>query len=208
MIPDAYIDRFDTPKYRSRNPIQRMLIKRFIGALHDFFIEAQPAERIVEIGAGEGFISGYLSEHFPDKQFTGVDISARDIERLGQKFARVEAHVGSIYELGFLRPPYDVVICAEVLEHLRQPDRALGELSKLGAKRLILSVPHEPFFMISNLLRGKNVTRLGNDIEHINHWNVGSFRRLIERRFDVLRMRTPFPWILALAAPKPWQPSR
>ena len=29
---------------------------------------------------------------------------------------------------------------------------------------------------------GKNITRLGNDVEHINHWGTGSFRALLEKR--------------------------
>ena len=68
-------------------------------------------------------------------------------------------------------------------------------------RRVILSVPHEPFFMLSNLARGKNVTRLGNDVEHINHWGRRSFRQLVETRFSVQRQTSSYPWILALATP-------
>jgi hypothetical protein len=72
----------------------------------------------------------------------------------------------------------------------------------LGPRRLLLSVPHEPFFMLSNLARLKNVARLGNDPEHVNHWGRGSFRRLLAPKLDVLRLTTSYPWILALAAPR------
>jgi hypothetical protein len=56
--------------------------------------------------------------------------------------------------------------------------------------------------MLSNLARGKNVTRFGNDPEHVNHWGTSSFRRLLETRLDVLRLTTSYPWILALTAPR------
>src|SRR5690606_4320913 len=130
--------------------------------------------------------------------FSGVDLAAEDVERLRAKFPRIEAHQGSIYELGGLAPPYDLVLCCEVLEHLPDPARGLDQLAGLGARRLILTVPHEPFFMLSNLARGKNVARLGNDPEHVNHWGKGSFRRLLESRFEVLELTTSYPWLLAL----------
>jgi hypothetical protein len=75
-------------------------------------------------------------------------------------------------------------------------------MARLRPRRLVLSVPHEPFFMLGNLARLKNVTRLGNDPEHVNHWSPRSFRRLIDGRLDLLRVTTSFPWILALAAPR------
>jgi SAM-dependent methyltransferase len=207
LIPDEYFDRFETPKYRTRSAVKRALIRRFVSALHDLFIEASPAARVLEIGVGEGFLSGYLSEKFPEKRFVGVDRSEADLERLRRLFPRVEALVGDACDLGaLLRYPsgagFDVVICAEVLEHLDAPDRALEEIQRLRPRRAIFSVPHEPFFMLSNLLAGKNVRRLGNDPEHVNHWNPASFRRLLAPRFDVLRLTTSYPWVLCLTAPR------
>lgn len=203
MIPDHYFDRFHTKKYRTENRLQRALIRRFVRALHALFIEANPVSSVLEIGVGEGFLSGYLSEKFPDKRFTGVDLSTHDLGKLREKFPRVAAHEGSAYELGFLEPgAHELIVCCEVLEHLDEPERALDEMARLAPRRLLLSVPHEPFFKLSNLLRGKNVARLGNDEEHVNHWGTSSFRALLETRFDVLHLQTSYPWVIALAAPR------
>jgi 2-polyprenyl-3-methyl-5-hydroxy-6-metoxy-1,4-benzoquinol methylase len=202
VIPDEYFARFETKKYRNDNPVQRALIRRFVSTLHELFIEAGPVSSVLEVGVGEGFISGYLSEKFPAIRFTGVDLSADDVARLQKKFPRIEAHAGSAYELGGLPGGYDLIICAEVLEHLDTPERALDEMLRHKPRRLLLSVPHEPFFMLSNLARGKNVTRFGNDPEHVNHWGVRSFQKLLETRLSVLRLTTSYPWILALCAPR------
>jgi 2-polyprenyl-3-methyl-5-hydroxy-6-metoxy-1,4-benzoquinol methylase len=202
LIPDAYFDRFDTPKYRSRNPVQRLLIRRFAAAIHDLFLDACPVSSSLEVGVGEGFLSGYLSEKFPAIRFAGVDLAEGDVARARAHFPRLDARVGSAYDLSAAGGPYDLVICCEVLEHLDDPGRALDQIVAQRPRRVILSVPHEPFFMLSNLARGKNVTRLGNDVDHVNHWGRRSFRRLVETRLAIERLTTSYPWILALGSPR------
>jgi len=202
VLPDAYFDSFQTPKYRSKNPVTRALIRRFVERLHGLFVAAQPAESVVEIGVGEGFLSGYLSERFPEKRFTGLDLAEHDLANLRVKFPKIDARQGSIYDLTGLTPPYDLVLCCEVLEHLPDVPRALDQLASLGAKRLLVTVPHEPYFKLSNLARLKNVTRLGNDPEHVNHWGKSSFRATLETRFRVEELVTSYPWLLALVTPK------
>jgi SAM-dependent methyltransferase len=201
VIPDAYFERFSTPKYRAKNPIQRRLIKRFAATLHGLFLDAGPTTRVLEIGVGEGFLSGYLSEKLADKSFTGLDVREEDLERLRRLFPRIEAKQGSIYDLGAFAPgSFDLVLCCEVLEHLDEPARALGEIHRLAPRHAIFSVPHEPWFLLSNLARGKNLRTFGNDPEHVQHYGVRTFRRLLEARFAIETLTTSYPWILALTS--------
>jgi SAM-dependent methyltransferase len=202
VIPESYFDRFDTPKYRSRNPVQRALIRRFIDRLHGLFVAANPVRAVLEVGVGEGFISGFLSERFPEVSFSGADVSERDLARLGQKFPRIRTHCTSIYDLASIGQRFDLVICAEVLEHVDDPARALAALVGVGPEHLILTVPHEPWFLLSNLARGKNLTRLGNDPEHLQLFGRRKFRRLLERELVVEELATSYPWLLALARPR------
>lgn len=201
MIPDAYLDRFETKKYRSQNPIKRRMIRAFIEQLHSYFVGANPVQRVLEVGVGEGFISGYLSECLPEKQFVGVDLCASDLDKLHGKFPQIEAHEGNIYDLRFLEGSFDLVICAEVLEHLDEPQKGLAQIAQLGAKRCIFTVPHEPFFMLSNLAMGKNLRRLGNDPEHLNHFTPRSFRRLLSKRYEALAQSRSYPCLLAFTRP-------
>jgi 2-polyprenyl-3-methyl-5-hydroxy-6-metoxy-1,4-benzoquinol methylase len=200
-ISDAYFDGFETKKYRAKNPIKRALIRRFVSRLHELF-DADPPRSVLEIGVGEGFLSGFLSERYPHVEFSGVDINQRDLDLLATKFPRIKRYCTSIYDLGALPGGYDLVMCAEVLEHVDDPDRAIEQIVKLSPKRVILTVPHEPWFMLSNLAMGKNVTRLGNDIEHINHFSVASFRKLLSRKLELSKVTTSYPWILAAGRPK------
>jgi len=202
LIPRAYFERFDTPKYRSRNPLQRALIRRFVDRLHGLFVAANPVRAVLEVGVGEGFISGFLSERFPLVSFSGADVSERISGGCAKKFPRIRTHCTSIYDLAAIGERFDLVICAEVLEHLDDPERGLTALLSVGPERLILTVPHEPWFLLSNLARGKNLTRLGNDPEHLQRFSRRSFRHLLERRLVVDELTTSYPWLLALARPR------
>jgi SAM-dependent methyltransferase len=202
VIPDAYFDRFETPKYRRRSRVRRALIRRFVGRLHEMVLDVGPITSVLEIGIGEGFLSGYLSEKLPAARFCGLDASTEDLERLQRLFPRIETRLGNAYDLSSFEGPFDLVLCAEVLEHLEEPHRALAQIASLQPRRALLTVPHEPFFRLSNLASGKNVSRWGNDPEHVQQFGPRSFRDLLSIRFEVLRLETSYPWILALAAPR------
>jgi len=202
VISDEYFDQFQTQKYRAKNPVKRALIKRFVDQVTALFHDGGAPRSVLEIGIGEGFLSGHLSGIHPKTKFSGVDIQASDLELLRAKFPHISAHVGNIYDLSALPGGYDLVICAEVLEHVTDPERALEQIVKLRPERVILTVPHEPWFMLSNLAMGKNVTRLGNDIEHVNHFSVASFRKLLSPKFELTSLTTSYPWILAAGRPK------
>lgn len=201
-ITDSYFDQFQTKKYRAKNPVRRELIKRFVAKLHELFESGERPRSVLEIGVGEGFLSGFLSVLNPDIAFSGVDLNQQDLDLLAEKFPRIKSYCANIYDLSALPGGYDLVICAEVLEHVDEPERALEQIVKLGPQRVILTVPHEPWFMLSNLAMGKNIVRLGNDIEHVNHFTVSSFRKLLSRKFELSSVTTSYPWILAAGKPK------
>jgi hypothetical protein len=57
-------------------------------------------------------------------------------------------------------------------------------------------VPHEPFFRLGNALRGKNLARLGDPSDHLQHWGARGFAAFCERELSV-RVRTgAFPWLI------------
>jgi hypothetical protein len=50
------------------------------------------------------------------------------------------------------------------------------------------------------LIRGKDVFRLGYNIEHINHWSKNGFIGFVKKHgFTIVKTATPYPWILVLA---------
>ncbi len=72
-----------------------------------------------------------------------------------------------------------MVVTSEVLEHMEDPERALGQLLGVCGGYLLVTVPNEPIWRILNMARGKYWRRLGNTPGHVQHWNKRTLRKLI-----------------------------
>jgi 2-polyprenyl-3-methyl-5-hydroxy-6-metoxy-1,4-benzoquinol methylase len=185
-------------KHTSKNPLQKLLINNFYSILLSEIKELE-IESILDAGCGEGFTMDKLEKNGIGKQIEGVEYSKEAISYGKKLFPNLVIKQASIYDLPYKDNSFDIVLCTEVLEHLEEPIKALKEISRVSKKYLILSVPNEPFFRLSNFLRGKNLRRLGNDEGHINHWNVWSLKKLLtQNKIYVEKTSLPFPWIMML----------
>lgn len=194
FFTNEYFDQFHTKKYNNHNPLQRRQIGRLLERVVTLAKHFRP-KTVLDAGGGEGFLTGYLAASFPDAAITVVDLSSDDLGRLRARLPKVETIVGNLetFDLG---RQFDVLIATEVLEHLPRAREALRRFAQHAA-RIIVTVPHEPLFMATNFLRGKNFSRFGNDPEHMNHWSPRSLRRFLETELIVDRVDTVFPWIVA-----------
>lgn len=182
-------------KHTHRNPVQRFLINRFLKNLIGESKKIHP-KSVLDVGCGEGFVLMRLRKSDIGKDLVGVDYSKTAID-IGKKLhPSLNLKQGDIYKLPFKDNTFDLVICCEVLEHLEDPEKALKELTRVSKKHVILSVPNEPLFMMSNFFRGKNWSRWGNDIEHIQHWSSRKFKQFVGTRLRVAEVKKPYPWTM------------
>ncbi|MEK7573477.1 MAG: class I SAM-dependent methyltransferase [Patescibacteria group bacterium] len=185
-------------KHTSQNPLQKLLINNFYNHLVSAVKDLQ-LETVLDVGCGEGFTLNRLSEEGIGKKLEGVDFQEKAIE-IGKKLhPDLTLKQGDIYKLEYKNNSFDLVMATEVLEHLDDPKKGLKELIRVSRKYILLSVPNEPFFMGANFLRGKNLSRWGNDIEHIQHWTSSRFEEfVIGQGLKVIKKRHPFPWTMLL----------
>lgn len=187
-------------KHTSNNPAQRLLINNFLKNLADT-IERVKINRILDVGCGEGITLAYLKDRKIYGHLEGIDILKEAIF-IGKKIhPDLTLKQGSVYKLPYKDNSFDLTICTEVLEHLERPEEALKEIKRVSKKYCVFSVPNEPFFILANFLRGKNLSRWGNDIEHIQHWSKGEFKNFLEwRGLKAINVKHPFPWTMILTA--------
>jgi ubiquinone/menaquinone biosynthesis C-methylase UbiE len=188
-------------KHTHQNPVQKYLIERFYVAFIEEIKKRNP-KTVLDVGCGEGFTLERLRKQNIGEKLEGIDFLKTAIEIGKKDHPKLILKVASAYDLPYQDNSFDLLICSEVLEHLDDPKKALDEIHRVTRKYAVLSVPNEPTFMISNFLRGKNWSRWGNDIEHINHWSTNSFKKFVEAKFEVVAIRRPFPWTLLVVEKK------
>ncbi|NMB70365.1 class I SAM-dependent methyltransferase [candidate division WWE3 bacterium] len=186
-------------KYNTQNPVKKFLIDNFKKKLLEILEDCEPFEYIADLGCGEGFIIDTLLTKYPNVKVDGFDISQSAIDIAKKKHPNFNFYQSDVKNLP--QPAktnkYDLVVLTEVLEHIDDYKRVLENIQDMNFKTLIISVPDEPLFSISNLIFGKNIKRLGKDPEHVNFWTNKSLNQLLRQYFRVKRIIKPYPWLVA-----------
>ncbi len=106
---------------------------------HIFKFIGKSGKKVLDIGCRTPYLKNKIEsggmEYFP------IDISP----------AKGVAY-GDIQNLKFRNNFFDITICSEVLEHVDNPLKAIKELKRVTKKRLIISVPNEPWFTFWRLM--------------------------------------------------------
>jgi SAM-dependent methyltransferase len=113
-------------------------------AIIDAFPVYDCEKTVLNVGCGEGRIDIYLAS-------MGYRVYATDIKLSPQKLALmpmgITIHLSDIFDLSsFPIQSSPIVICSQVLEHLRGYKMALIHLLALTEIRLIITIPHRKSF--------------------------------------------------------------
>lgn len=195
-------------KYMTKNPLKRKMVERLNEKIVNY-IEQLCAEvdkekvKLLDAGCGEGFISDLIYRNIENVQITGLEYTEEALKVARQMNQNITFVQGDIYQMPFKDNAFDIVLCTEVLEHLEKPDLALQELARVAEHTVFLTVPDEPWFCMGNLLALKNVSRLGNPIDHINHWTYRGFVKYITNQNVCLtggggQSDRSFPWTIMI----------
>ena len=181
-------------KHTSKNFLKKFFIENYEKNLITLVDPLNP-RKILDAGCGEGFILKKLHDLKIGNHLEGID-AVMEAVKIGNKlhpFLNIKK--GDIYNLPYKDNSFDLVICTEVFEHLDDPQKALSDILRVSSRYLLLSVPNEPWFLLSNF------TQWGRDIGHINHWTSSSFRKFIIQNSElrILSVKHPFPWTMILA---------
>jgi 2-polyprenyl-3-methyl-5-hydroxy-6-metoxy-1,4-benzoquinol methylase len=106
------------------------------------------ARSVLDIGCGDGYLLYLVSCRYPEMRLYGIDDNALAIE-LGKKYlmeykVRSEIKEASAYAAPFGDSCFDVVLMADVIEHLEEAESALKEAGRVlhDEGMLVLSTPN------------------------------------------------------------------
>ena len=184
-------------KYKCNNPAVKFLLHRFLDKIVAIVI-ALDAKRILDAGCGEGAVIQRIKRSDKDIYVEGIDVSRDSLEAASKANPSVPFKIGDINGLDYPENSFDLVIALEVLEHLEDPAKAISEMKRVTKRHILVSIPHEPFFRIGNLLRGKYMRTLGNHPEHRQHWSMKGFKAFLKEGFRDVRVVSSFPWLIAI----------
>jgi SAM-dependent methyltransferase len=186
-------------KYRTSNPVARRLMAAFMSDL-DELVAQTGAREAHEVGCGEGELSIRLARQ--GIRVRGTDAFPQVLDEARRRAAdagvEVDFEATPVERLRSAQHAAELLVCCEVLEHLDDPTRALEVLAGLARPWLIASVPREPLWRALNLARLSYVGALGNTPGHLSHWSKRGFERFLGERFEVVEVRSPIPWTMAL----------
>jgi len=135
--------------------------------------------RILDVGCGDGVLLSLIGRG----QLYGVDPDQDSLEYAAGKVAAklVKASAESLpFKSGF----FDVVIATEIIEHLRQPEKLLGEAARVLKRggRLILTTPVKSTGLADQL--------------HVQEFTPPELVKLCRRYFNRVKINTSHPlWL-------------
>ncbi|MFH0800852.1 MAG: class I SAM-dependent methyltransferase [bacterium] len=157
----------------------------FISSLFEKYVAK--SEKIIEVGAGTGNISGMLLRR-------GYDVSAGEIHKTGLLYAKSYG-IREAYQFDVLKSPFiehfDVVGMFDVLEHIADDALALKNVHQMLKKggKVILTVPAHEWLWSRN-------DRVAS---HKKRYEVKSIKKLFqESGFEALCIKSFFVSILPL----------
>lgn len=185
----------DEERYLDPNPIHKLLINNFLKVIADT-VDSLNCRKILDVGCGEGFVTEKISRK--GRNIIGIDICKEKIEKAKKRVKNAKFYVGDVYHLPFKPNFFDLVIATEMLEHLEDPNHALSNIKVVTSKYFLTSVPNEPLYTFTNLIRLRYLNRWGSHKEHIHKWNTSSFTKMVSEYFKIIEVKKPFPHIVVL----------
>jgi SAM-dependent methyltransferase len=143
---------------------------RFYDEVVEVCVRLAP-KRVVDVGCGGGHLLQRLCERVPLDEVVGVDRAASAIARARKALPGARFLIQDLYETGSL-DGYDLVVCTEVLEHVRRPTDAVRALVRICVESgvVLLTVPD-----------GEQDDWEG----HLNFWSERDLRAFLEQFGDV-----------------------
>lgn len=189
-------------KYTNANRIHRRLLDGYFAAVRDLVkrIPAAELRTALEVGCGVGYSTERLRDIIPPQaRLEASEYLDWQVTAARERLPDTRVVQEDIYRLRRRDQSLDLVFALEVLEHLEDDSAALRELHRV-ARYVIIGVPHEPWWRILNMARGKYLRALGNTPGHVNHWSGGGLVRLLSQNaFSVIAKKSPLPWTIVLA---------
>ena len=187
--------------YQTGNFLIRFLLGRLLKRIAISLSKLNAPKKLgLDIGCGSGNMIDYLYRCKMIKNLAAVDLDKHRLAWAKHHFPVCDYLNMDATALAFGKDTFAYVLAAEIMEHLPEPDLAIEEIRRVSKRdaRIIISVPHEPYFRWGNLARGKYWHRGGRTPTHVHFWTRSEFKQFLIRFFviEAEYIWSVFPWML------------
>ena len=135
-----------------------------------------PGRRVLDLGCRYGALTEYYAA---GNDVTGVDIDREALEHAEARLGIQALWADLDYPLAFMDETFDVVVIGEVLEHIREPHRLIGQAYRVlrPGGRLVGSTPNG--FRLKNRLRFLTGRPAEVDPTHLHLFSPADVRELL-----------------------------
>ena len=117
-----------------------------------------------EVGCGAGKILYYLSKRYKNKNFFGYEISKKAFDMCKKNGNKVKYYNSNLKK----NKKYNVILCADVIEHVENPFKFLNEIKK-SSNFQILHVPLD--LSVNSLIRKSVILKARKNVGHLHFYN-------------------------------------
>jgi hypothetical protein len=190
----------DKNHYRFLKYVQKN--HRWVSYYHQIYeiLSLQDVSTVLEVGPGAPLVRDVLRYHAPEMVYKSLDI-AEDLK---------PDMLGSVTKIPATDGSFDVVCAFQILEHLpfEEFDTALGELSRVSKRYVIISLPHfapqlKFLLKLPFIPEIKYAVKIPFPVKHVfngqHYWEIGKMsftprriRKHIAKYFSIKKEYIPF----------------
>ena len=172
--------------------------RTIVAVLNDFFATGLRSLSLLDIGASTGIVDNHLADHFAAVVGIDIDQPAISFANRHHNKANLNFMLGDAMNLAFRDSSFDVIVCAQIYEHMPDSKRLMSEVHRVlkpggicyfsAGNRLNIIEPHYrlPFLSVIPRPLAHAYLRLSGRgrfyyEKHLSYWGL---RKLV-RRFEM-----------------------
>lgn len=166
-------------------------------ARYEAILKHAPAGRVIDVGAGDGYLAGRLAARCREVVALEYEPSGAALaHKMLADLPNVSVIEGSAYAIPFEQAAFDALLMADVIEHLNDPEKAAAEAAR------VLRDDGVALFTTPQW-RPDRVW----DTRHVREYRPHELRDVLERAFAAVELSYSWPrfWSDAYRTPVGWR---
>lgn len=182
-------------KWEYGNGLYQRVLHRYLDRMAAQ-VKAVAPTAVLDAGCGEGYVYRGLRARGVHARWHGVDLSDGAVAFAAARSPEARWSTVDLRRIPVPDRYADLVLCSQVLEHIRSPEGVRDELARVTGRWLLISVPLEPVFRgICALTVAAGV---GQDPGHVNFWTPRQFRSFLKPAGRLVRWERTSVYQIAL----------